>query len=63
MTGDYSSHNLWDVSYDDVYRSTSNVTNTIKSIMSEKNSTIEIFPVLGNHDVWQPNEEDFEHEY
>ena len=39
MTGDYSSHNVWDISYDSILKSTTNVTNTIKNVLSANNNT------------------------
>ncbi len=56
-TGDNSSHNIWSNTMDEVINYTTQVTNTIKDAIKDKNITV--LPMHGNHDSWPVDQEDF----
>jgi len=56
-TGDTSPHNTWTNTKEEVAEYVRNVTQTLKDSLGS-NSQIDIFPALGNHDVWPINTED-----
>ena len=56
-TGDNSPHNTWENTQEEVAMYVANITATLKESLGT-DSTIEIFPALGNHDVWPINTED-----
>ena len=56
--GDNSAHNVWDNSNEEVYQYTLNITDTLNQSLG-KDSKIQIFPAMGNHDTWPVNVQDF----
>ena len=56
-TGDNSSHNVWSNTEVEITRYTEAVTNIIKD--STVGADITIVPILGNHDTWPVNVQDF----
>jgi len=56
-TGDTSPHNTWANTKEEVADYVRNVTQTLKDAFP-KDSKIDFFPALGNHDVWPINVED-----
>jgi predicted MPP superfamily phosphohydrolase len=61
-TGDNSAHNIWAENNDEITEYTRNITQTLKDSLGP-NSDIEVFPVLGNHDTWPVNVQDFSAPY
>lgn len=57
-TGDNAAHNIWENSIEEVKGYESLVANSLKKALG-KNSTIEIFPAIGNHDLFPLDEQDF----
>lgn len=59
MLGDYSPHNIWATTPEDVKESNEAVTTILKEKLGP--TGIDIFPVLGNHDLYPPTLQDFSH--
>jgi predicted MPP superfamily phosphohydrolase len=59
-TGDNTAHDIWEQNDQLNTQSTANLTQTLKDSLGP-DSTIDIFPALGNHDVWPVNVQDFTH--
>jgi sphingomyelin phosphodiesterase len=57
-TGDNSAHNVWDNSNEEVTEYTVNITNTLKEALGP-DSDITVYPIVGNHDTWPVNVQDF----
>ena len=57
MLGDYSAHNIWAITPQNVMDANEAVT----TLMQEKlaSTDIEVIPVLGNHDIYPPTLQDF----
>lgn len=60
--GDNSAHNVWDNTNEEITDYTNNITITLKEALGP-NSTIQVFPSLGNHDTWPVNVQDFSTPY
>ena len=56
-TGDNSAHNIWENTEQEVTRYTEVVTNIIKDAVEGQDITV--VPILGNHDTWPVNIQDF----
>jgi hypothetical protein len=56
--GDNSAHNIWDNTEFEVANDTNRISIYLKEALGP-NSTIDIFPSLGNHDTWPVNVMDF----
>lgn len=54
ITGDYSSHNIWQLKGQELFSYTKQLTDALKKTLGA-NSTIEVYPTLGNHDLYPPN--------
>lgn len=60
--GDNSAHNVWDNSNEEITEYTNEITQALKSALGA-NSTVQIYPSLGNHDTWPVNVQDFSAPY
>ena len=60
-TGDNSPHTVWSNTVEEVLDSTHNVTQMIHEAF--KHTKITVIPIMGNHDVWPANVQDFSKEY
>jgi len=56
-TGDNSAHNVWNNTNEEVYQYTSAITKDLNDALGKM--PIQVYPSLGNHDVWPVNVEDF----
>jgi len=56
--GDNSGHNVWDNTQEEITEYTRNITQTLKDSLGA-NSTLQVFPIQGNHDTWPVNVQDF----
>ena len=57
-TGDNSAHNIWTNTEEEVTGYTEAVTNVIKNAI--KDTDISVMPILGNHDTWPVDNQDFD---
>lgn len=57
-TGDNSAHDIWSNTKEEVTQYTVNLTQSLKNALG-KHSTVDIFPIEGNHDLWPSNTQDF----
>lgn len=56
-TGDNSAHTVWNNTVEEVTNYTKVVTNTIKDAF--KDSNVSVYPIMGNHDTWPTDIQDF----
>jgi len=56
--GDNGAHSLWEYSKEEVAEYTRNITVTLKEALKD-HPRVEVYPVVGNHDTWPVNTEDF----
>lgn len=56
--GDNSGHNVWDNTNEEITEYTINITQALKDSLGT-NSSIQVFPIQGNHDTWPVNVQDF----
>ena len=61
-TGDNSAHNDWDSTDQDVTDYTTFISDALSKALGP-DTEIEIYPVLGNHDTWPNNQQDFSKPY
>ena len=54
--GDNSSHNVWNITPEDIWKSTQNITDTIMEVLSDAKPQLEFLPAVGNHDNFAPNQ-------
>ena len=57
-TGDNSAHNVWSNTNEEVTRYTQWITDALNESLGAE-SSIDIFPAMGNHDTWPVNVQDF----